>query len=149
MSELSGAELAAYQSRFAAPRTTTADLSPTVQPTLRATTSAPLTAVGGTLTADETAYLRAELGPTVDLTDAQTRYARLGEARLVVLEVLRERLAALTAGPAQYAISGVYSQDTSANIAALREQLTRVAGGDGLGGVPTVTRTRLRPRRGR
>jgi hypothetical protein len=103
---------------------------------------------GGTLTDEETAYLRSELGPDVDLTDVQDRYTRLGTATAVVTEVLRERLAVLTSAPAQFAVSGVYSQDTSANIAALREQLARV-GTSGEAGLSDVVRHRTRPRTGR
>lgn len=103
---------------------------------------------GGTLTDEQAAYLRSELGPDVDLVDAQGRYTRLGDVTAVVTEVLRERLATLVAGPASFSVSGVYSQDTSANITALREQLSRV-GTPGDSGLPDLVRYRARPRTGR
>lgn len=136
--ELSPQELRAYQARFAAPGVLH--------------TVPVRTATGGTLSAADTAYLRSELGADLDLTDAQARYARLGDARQVVLEVVRERLAAFQAGPAQFSVPGVYAQDTSANITALREQLQRVADTTVSGEdapLTVVQRVQARPRRRR
>lgn len=101
------------------------------------------------LTDAQVAYLRSELGADVDLAEVQTRWERLGDVRLVVLEVVRERLAAFQAGPAQFSLAGVYSQSTGENIRALREQLARVVGEDPSTTVAEVSRTRTRSRRAR
>lgn len=121
----------------------------TPAPAFHTLSLAPATTTSALLTDEQTAYLRAELGPDLDLTDAQTRYARLGDTRQVVLEMVRERLAAFQAGPAQFSVSGVYSQDVSANIAALREQLTRVASEAADGSPGVLVQHKTRPRRGR
>lgn len=98
------------------------------------------------LTDDQLAYLRSELGPDTTAEEVQARWERHGDVRLVVAEVVRERLAALVAGPAQFSLSGVYSQNAAENIKALREQLQRVVAGDA---PAEVQRTRTRSRRGR
>ncbi|MFC9891434.1 hypothetical protein [Streptomyces pilosus] len=75
-------------------------------------------------------WLLAELGTTTDLTDLQARYTRLGTARPVALEVLRERLAALRAQPATVSVSGVVNVGTSENIKAYERQIAALENGD-------------------
>ncbi|MFE6412553.1 hypothetical protein ACFVOR_37100 [Streptomyces sp. NPDC057837] len=82
------------------------------------------------LTPAVTAWLKGELGPTVNLTDLDTRYQRLGTARAVALEVLRERLAALRAQPATVNVSGVVSVGTAENIKAYERQIAALENGD-------------------
>lgn len=81
------------------------------------------------LTANQLAAMRRELGAT-EPTDGELEviFARLGNAGAVVLEVLETRLATFASEPAQFSLSGVYSQDTGTNITTLREQLDRLRG---------------------
>ncbi|MGP3737916.1 hypothetical protein ACTWJ9_33575 (plasmid) [Streptomyces sp. GDS52] len=109
------------------------------------------------LTAAVTAWLRGELGTTADLADLEARYSRLGTARAVALEVLRERLAALRAQPATVNVSGVVSVGTGENIKAYERQIAALengeppapddpddgsTGGDGIGMLRLVERPR-------
>lgn len=82
------------------------------------------------LTADVTAWLKGELGSTVDLVDLETRYTRLGTARAVALEVLRERLAALRAQPSTVNVSGVVSVAFTENIKAYERQIAALENGE-------------------
>ena len=82
------------------------------------------------LTAAVTAWLKGELGATVDLADLDARYTRLGTARAVALEVLRERLAALRAQPSSVNVSGVVSVTFSENIKAYERQITALENGE-------------------
>ncbi|MGV9226410.1 hypothetical protein ACWDPF_27500 [Streptomyces albogriseolus] len=82
------------------------------------------------LTAAVTAWLRGELGTTVDLADLEARYTRLGTARAVALEVLRERLAALRAQPSSVNVSGVVSVTFSENIKAYERQIAALENGE-------------------
>ncbi|GHB14111.1 hypothetical protein GCM10010330_79860 [Streptomyces tendae] len=82
------------------------------------------------LTAAVTAWLKGELGTTVDLADLEARYTRLGTARAVALEVLRERLAALRAQPSSVNVSGVVSVTFAENIKAYERQITALENGD-------------------
>ena len=100
------------------------------------------------LTDEQLAYLRAELGPETTAEEVQARWERLGDPQLVAVEVVRERLAALQAGPATFSLAGVYSQSTAENLRSYREQLARLTGAAGSGG-HEVTRRRVRPVRGR
>ncbi|GHE80282.1 hypothetical protein GCM10014715_39610 [Streptomyces spiralis] len=72
------------------------------------------------------AWLLAQLGPTTDQTDLQTRYTRLGTARAVALEVLNERRATLLAEPLQLTVNGVATLDQSANLTGLERQIASV-----------------------
>lgn len=82
------------------------------------------------LTADVTAWLKGELGTTVDLVDLETRYTRLGTARAVALEVLRERLAALRAQPANVSVTGVVNVGIAENIKAYERQIAALENGE-------------------
>lgn len=82
------------------------------------------------LTPDVTAWLRGELGADTDLTDLDTRYTRLGTARAVALEVLRERLAALRAQPATVNVSGVVAVAFTENIKAYERQINALENGE-------------------
>lgn len=108
------------------------------------------------LTADVTAWLKGELGPTTDLADLETRYTRLGTARAVALEVLRERLAALRAQPSTVNVSGVVSVGFTENIKAYERQIAALENGeppapddpaDGSSGSLGILRLVERPRR--
>ena len=82
------------------------------------------------LTAAVTAWLKGELGTTADLADLEVRYARLGTARAVALEVVRERLAALRAQPATVSVSGVVNVGTAENIKAYERQIAALENGE-------------------
>lgn len=82
------------------------------------------------LTAAVTAWLKGELGPTADLADLEVRYARLGTARAVALEVVRERLAALRAQPATVNVSGVVSVGFAENLKAYERQIAALEAGE-------------------
>ncbi|MEU3620460.1 hypothetical protein ABZ725_50640 [Streptomyces sp. NPDC006872] len=72
------------------------------------------------------AWLLAQLGPDTDQTDLQTRYARLGSARAVALEVLNERRAKLLSEPLQLTVNGVATLDQSNNLTGLERQIASV-----------------------
>ncbi|MGW1622286.1 hypothetical protein [Streptomyces sp. NPDC002172] len=72
------------------------------------------------------AWLLAQLGPATDQTDLLARYARLGTARAVALEVLYERRAKLLAEPLQLTVNGVATLDQSANLTGLERQIASV-----------------------
>ena len=76
------------------------------------------------------AWLLSELGTTTSLTDLEARYTRLGTARAVALEVLRERLAALRAQPATVTVSGVVGVGIAENIKAYERQIAGLEAGD-------------------
>ena len=82
------------------------------------------------LTPAVTAWLKGELGTTVDLADLEVRYTRLGTARAVALEVLRERLAALRAQPSTVNVSGVVSVAFTENIRAYERQIAALENGE-------------------
>lgn len=82
------------------------------------------------LTPAVTAWLKGELGATIDLTDLETRYLRLGTARAVALEILRERLAALRAQPSTVNVSGVVAVGFVENIKAYERQIAALENGD-------------------
>jgi hypothetical protein len=75
------------------------------------------------------AWLLAQLGETTSTSDLETRYARLGTARAVALEVLRGRLAALIQQPATVNVSGVVGLGTAENIKALERQIAALEAG--------------------
>lgn len=76
------------------------------------------------------AWLRGELGTATDVADLEARYTRLGTARLVALEVLRERLAALRAQPSTVNVSGVVSVGFTENIRAYERQIAALENGE-------------------
>ncbi len=76
------------------------------------------------------AWLTSELGPDTDQTDLTIRYTRLGTARAVAIEVVRERLAALRAQPSTVTVSSVVGVSYVENIKAYERQLTRLESGD-------------------
>jgi len=79
------------------------------------------------LTDVELAYLRSEIGSTVDEADLDLRYERLGTAVAVAHEVVRERLATLLSGPSSFSLPGVYSESTNdGTIRALQAQTDRL-----------------------
>lgn len=75
------------------------------------------------------AWLLSELGSDTDTTDLNTRYSRLGTARAVALEVLRERLAALRAQPTTINVSSVVAVSYTANLAAYERQIAGLEAG--------------------
>lgn len=76
------------------------------------------------------AWLLAQLGTTTDQTDLDARYLRLGTARPVALEILRERLAALRSQPAQVNVSSVVAVTYTENIKAYERQIAALEAGD-------------------
>lgn len=102
------------------------------------------------------AWLLAELGTTTDLTDLEARYTRLGTARAVALEVLRERLAALRAQPSTVNLSGAVAVSFTENIKAYERQIAALEAGenpapddpaDGTTGTLGLLTLHARPRR--
>jgi hypothetical protein len=97
---------------------------------------------------DELAYLRTKLGSTVNedtnpavVDDLETRFDRLHDVKLVVVEVLRQRLADIAdaaENPLNFTVVGEYSQDASANVAFLEKMLARAEQEAGVAGLSTV-----------
>lgn len=75
------------------------------------------------------AWLLAEVGTATPLTDLEARFTRLGTARAVALEIVRERLAALRAQSATVNVSSVVSLSNVENIRAYERQLARLEAG--------------------
>lgn len=92
------------------------------------------------LTEEDLVYLRTQIGSGLNGSDAQDRFDRLGNTRLVVKEILEQRLADLLAQPATFNVAGEYSQSTAENIKALQQQLENLgsAGTDGFSGISTL-----------
>ncbi|MEU1908365.1 hypothetical protein [Streptomyces hygroscopicus] len=77
------------------------------------------------------AWLISQLGTATDLADLDQRYARLGSARAVALEVLYERKAALVMGqPASVNVSSVVSVTYTENIKAIERQIALLENGE-------------------
>jgi hypothetical protein len=76
-----------------------------------------------------TAWLLAQLGETTPTADLAARYARLGTARAVALEVLRGRLAAFLQQPATVNVSSVVGVGFAENIKALERQIAGLEDG--------------------
>ena len=76
------------------------------------------------------AWLIAQLGTATDLNDLNVRYTRLGTARAVALEVLRERYAELLAQPTGITVTNVGAINTTANLAAYERQIAALEAGD-------------------
>ena len=98
----------------------------------------------------------AELGTTTPIADLEARYTRLGTARAVALEILRERLAALRAQPASINVTGAVALNTAENIKAYERQIASLENGeppapddptDGSTSSLGLLRLRERPRR--
>lgn len=75
------------------------------------------------------AWLLSQLGEATPLPDLETRYARLGTARAVALEVLRGRLAAFLQQPATVNVSSVIGVGYAENIKALERQIALLEAG--------------------
>ena len=89
------------------------------------------------LTSDQLVYLHDHVGAGADEADLQVRYDRTGDLDAVIVEVLRRRLADFAADPAQFSVSGEYSQNTSENIRLLQAKLGEFVGGS-VGGLSQV-----------
>ncbi|MEV6165688.1 hypothetical protein AB0L71_28010 [Streptomyces sp. NPDC052052] len=76
------------------------------------------------------AWLSSQLGKDSDFADLEVRYTRLGTARAVALEVLRELLAALRAQPATVTVTGVVGVGFVENIKAYERQITALEEGE-------------------
>lgn len=76
------------------------------------------------------AWLLAQLGASTDLADLEARYARLGSARAVAVEILQERLARLRTQPSTVNLSGVVSVSYRDNITAYERQIAALLAGD-------------------
>ncbi|MEZ7005675.1 hypothetical protein [Streptomyces sp. AD55] len=76
------------------------------------------------------AWLTSQVGKDTDLADLETRYQRLGTARAVALEVLRERLSALRAQPATITVTGVVGVGYGENIKAYERQILALEAGE-------------------
>lgn len=76
------------------------------------------------------AWLLSELGVSTDLADLTLRYTRLGSARAVALEVLRERLAVLRAQPTAVTVTNVVAINNTANLASYERQIAALEAGE-------------------
>ena len=76
------------------------------------------------------AWLLSQVGTTTDLADLEARYTRLGTARAVALEVLRERYAELLAQPTGVTVTNVVAINTTANLAAYERKIAALEAGD-------------------
>src|SRR5690242_3581026 len=88
--------------------------------------------------------IREEVGDTPDDATLTEIWDRRHDWVAVVREVLKLRLANLVAAPAQFDVSGEYSQNTGANIKALTQQLANLPAedddsGDALGTVRLIS----------
>ncbi|CQR59292.1 hypothetical protein [Streptomyces leeuwenhoekii] len=105
------------------------------------------------------AWLLSVLGTNTNITDLETRYTRLGSARAVALEVLRQRLADLRAQPSTINVSTVVGISYVENIKSYERQIEALENGenpapddptspdgDSLGGIGLLY-LRERPRR--
>ena len=72
------------------------------------------------------AWLLAQLGPATDTTDLEARYARLGSAKAVALEVLAQRRAKLLQDPLRLTVDGVVTLDSSNNLTGVERQIAFV-----------------------
>ncbi len=70
------------------------------------------------------ATIKAWAGSTVDLADVDDRLAELGSPEAVALQLLRTRLSDMLNDPAKLDVDGDVSADWSANISALRSQVS-------------------------
>ncbi|MGD3109452.1 hypothetical protein [Streptomyces sp. YGL11-2] len=75
------------------------------------------------MNSDVLRWLQAQLGDELTADALTRRYQRLGTARAVAAEVLRERISRLVADPLKVTVNGVASVDNSANLAALERHL--------------------------
>ncbi|MEV0446029.1 hypothetical protein AB0I84_27000 [Streptomyces spectabilis] len=71
-------------------------------------------------------WLHALLGAHHPADDLASRYERLGSARAVAVEVLRERIAQLLAEPLKVSVNGVATIDNSSNLTALERRLAQL-----------------------
>ncbi|MFC9643363.1 hypothetical protein ACFTZF_33125 [Streptomyces mirabilis] len=71
-------------------------------------------------------WLLAQLGTSTDTADLEIRFARLGSARAVALEVLAERRAKLLADPLRLTVDGVVTMDNTNNLTGTERQITGV-----------------------
>lgn len=99
------------------------------------------------LTEAQRAFYRTKIGTSFDDADIEARLARLGEDQLVVVEVLEERLADLTANPVSFAVPGEYSEDRSKNVELLEDALDDARGQAGLTGSSVMTAVQPAPSR--
>ncbi|MER8003028.1 hypothetical protein [Streptomyces sp. NPDC095613] len=77
------------------------------------------------------AWLISQLGSSTDTADLEQRYARLGSARAVALEVLYERKAALIHDqPSTVTVTGVVGLSYTENIKAIERQINALESGD-------------------
>jgi hypothetical protein len=77
-------------------------------------------------TAAQIAVIRAWAGTAADLTDLDTRLEELGSPEAVALQMLRQQLSDLLQDPAKLDVDGDVAADWSANIVALRGQISQL-----------------------
>lgn len=75
------------------------------------------------------AWILAQVGESTAVADLETRYARLGTARAVALEVLRGRLAAFLQQPATVNVSSVVGVGFGENIKGLERKIANLEDG--------------------
>ena len=76
------------------------------------------------------AWLLGQLGPATPTADLEVRYARLGTARAVALEVLNERLAVLLAQPSTVNVTGAVAVGFGENIKAYERKIALLSSGE-------------------
>lgn len=75
-------------------------------------------------TAAQIAVIKAWVGSAADLTGIDQRIIDTGSPEAVALQMLRQQLADLLSGPAKLSVENDVDADWSANIAALRAQIS-------------------------
>lgn len=80
------------------------------------------------LTETEIAFIRDVVGESPSDAELQEIYERAGTTGGVVYVVLSQQLTELIRNPANFNVSGEYSQDTRTNIEALQKRIAQFAG---------------------
>jgi hypothetical protein len=79
-----------------------------------------------TLSEADYAYLRSEVGESVDRADLAARYQRLGSVAAVAVEVLRERKTTLVADPLVVTVQGIATVNNAENVKAIERQIASI-----------------------
>ncbi|NJA59399.1 hypothetical protein [Streptomyces sp. NEAU-H3] len=82
------------------------------------------------MTPDIQAWLLSQVGADTPAADLEARYTRLGSARAVALEVLRERHSALLASPSTVSVPGAVNASFVENIRAYERKIALLEAGE-------------------
>lgn len=72
------------------------------------------------------ATIRSWVGSSPTIGDLELRLDRLGDPNLVALEVLRSRRADLVSNPMQFTVVGDYSENRTANLKAISDDILQL-----------------------